>query len=93
MVCSTFGRAGKPSSHRLYRTADIKTTEYKDPDDKTMLLELRGTGVQTVLPGSTLAGRCTRTTVATTNGERAAASSCALRVSASPITAAARACP
>jgi hypothetical protein len=52
-TASMFGRAGNPSSHRLYRSTDIKTAEYKDPDDKKQLLELRSTGVQTVLPGST----------------------------------------
>lgn len=45
-----FGRAGKPRSHRLYR-ARLGTEKFED-HKKGMLLELRSTGGQTVLPGS-----------------------------------------
>lgn len=54
-----FGRKSKPRSHRFY-TAHLKTVKYRDPvsadddgDDRAMLLEIRSTGSQTVLPGST----------------------------------------
>src|SRR6516164_7623960 len=45
------GRATKPSSHWWYVAAGVKTTRFKDVDG-TCLLELRGTGTQTVLPPS-----------------------------------------
>src|SRR5262249_6584281 len=50
-----FGRAGKPSSHWIYRTdrpLDTAQLEFTDLDG-AMLLELRGTGGITVYPGST----------------------------------------
>jgi DNA polymerase-1 len=50
-----FGRTSEPKSHWLYRT-DLpfgKATEkFLDIDNKTVLLELRGTGGYTVFPGS-----------------------------------------
>ncbi len=50
---SQFGRASKRRSHRLYRvTSPVKTLQLKTKDRKT-LVELRGTGLQTVMPGST----------------------------------------
>lgn len=48
---SIFGRAGKPKSHRLYY-CDPPPTNRRFPDQKTMLVELRSTGSQTVLPPS-----------------------------------------
>jgi putative DNA primase/helicase len=53
-----FGRPGKPCSHYLYLVgAEFKTIAFKDPlqenrEDKGMLIELRGVGGQTVMPGS-----------------------------------------
>jgi hypothetical protein len=48
-----FGRASKPRSHFLYLANPIPaTTKFKDIDG-TMLVELRSTGQQTVLPPST----------------------------------------
>lgn len=58
-----FGRESKRRSHRLY-TAQLKTAKYRDPvpahdngdgdgHDRAMLLEIRSTGQQTVMPGST----------------------------------------
>lgn len=57
---SRFGRASRPSSHWLYAVspADFRTRQFKDPDfrgsnsGKEMLLELRGTGGQTMAPPS-----------------------------------------
>ncbi|MGO9056244.1 MAG: DUF3987 domain-containing protein [Candidatus Binataceae bacterium] len=57
---SRFGRASKRSSHWLYTVspADFRTHQFKDPDlqsgnsEKEMLLELRGTGGQTMAPPS-----------------------------------------
>jgi hypothetical protein len=54
-----FGRAGKQSSHWLYQVhSAVKTTRFEDPDQTdasrtAMLLELRSTGTQTVVPPST----------------------------------------
>ncbi len=48
---AVFGRASKPDSHWLYR-GQLKTKQFKDPTTGTMVLELRSTGTQTVLPGS-----------------------------------------
>lgn len=48
-----FGRAGKPYSHHLYKSPGITTTQYRDPTDRAMLIELRSTGAQTVVPPST----------------------------------------
>ena len=48
-----FGRAGKPDSHRVYAVRSPgKMRQYKDPITKTMLVELRGDGAQSVFPGS-----------------------------------------
>jgi hypothetical protein len=56
-----FGRPSKRASHWLYftdlaRTAEAATLQYRDPESKAMLLELRiggEKGAQTVFPGST----------------------------------------
>jgi putative DNA primase/helicase len=50
----TFGRKGKPRSHRLYRTTDwsARTRKYSDPLTKSTLVEMRGDGALTVFPGS-----------------------------------------
>ena len=46
------GRKSKPDSHRWFRTTPIPATEqFADPDG-TMLVELRSTGSQTVIPPS-----------------------------------------
>lgn len=49
------GRAGNPSSHRWYRTLPLpaRTHQYKDPEDGAVLVELRSTGAQTMVPPST----------------------------------------
>ncbi len=55
-----FGRASKPASHRFYFTdPPLRLQQFKDPLNKSMLVELRGlkktngaVGLQTVLPGS-----------------------------------------
>ena len=54
-----FRRRSKPRSHRLYICAGAKeaTKQFRDPtlnnkDDKSMLIELRGTGGQTMFPPS-----------------------------------------
>lgn len=47
-----FGRAAKPSSHALYYvTGGTKTVQFEDKKGE-MLIELRGTGAQTVFPPS-----------------------------------------
>ncbi len=47
-----FGRKSNPRSHRFYRTtAPWKSRQFKAPDG-TMLVELRSTGMQTVVPPS-----------------------------------------
>ncbi len=58
-TAATFGREGSPRSHWLYcATGAIPhTKQYRDPalldgDDRSMLVELRGTGGQTLMPGS-----------------------------------------
>jgi len=48
---SRFGRASKRGSHWLY-LCELPTEKYRDVDDKTMLVEIRGTGQQTVVPPS-----------------------------------------
>lgn len=50
---AVFGREGKASSHWLYQATGTapRSTKFSD-DDKTCLIELRGTGVQTVFPPS-----------------------------------------
>ena len=47
----TSGRASTPESHRWYRAPGIETTQYKDTDG-AMLVELRSTGSQTLIPPS-----------------------------------------
>lgn len=50
---SIFGRKGKPSSHRLYTSAvGKKTTERFTGPAGDSLVEIRGTGAQTIFPGS-----------------------------------------
>jgi hypothetical protein len=59
----TFGRASKPRSHFLYRAPGAATVQFRDPRDRSTLVELRATpdaalgksigGSQTVLPPST----------------------------------------
>jgi len=58
---AVFGRAGKPHSHFLYRASDHigpKTKQFerpgrpRDTGEKSMLVELRSTGCQTIMPGS-----------------------------------------
>jgi len=55
-----FGRQAKPFSHFFYRSdPPLQTQQFKDPQDGTMLVELRGQssdgsiGLQTVVPPST----------------------------------------
>lgn len=50
----TFGRVGKPHSHRLYQLIDWsnKTIKYLDPLTHEMLVEFRGDGSYTIFPGS-----------------------------------------
>ena len=49
---AVFGRASKPESHYLYYvSAPIVTTKFQS-SDRQMIVELRATGCQTVLPGS-----------------------------------------
>src|SRR5581483_2837617 len=47
----TFGRSSKPRSHFLYISPDVKTERFRAPGGD-VLLELRGIGAQTVMPGS-----------------------------------------
>ena len=47
-----FGRAGKPRSHWIYTASEpTRTRQWRLPD-RTMVVELRSTGSQTVFPGS-----------------------------------------
>lgn len=48
-----FGRASKPASHYLYRVHGALTRKWTHPDDGHMIVELRSTGCQTMMPGST----------------------------------------
>lgn len=49
---AVFGRPGKPRSHWLYRgTRPVATRQWRMPD-RTMVVELRSTGGQTIFPGS-----------------------------------------
>lgn len=48
-----FGRAGKPRSHRLYRALAPTATKKFGSKSAGMIVELRSTGVQTVVPPST----------------------------------------
>ncbi len=43
------GRPGNRASHRFYRASDVPTARYKDTDGET-LIEVRGSGAQTVVP-------------------------------------------
>ncbi|PYT23514.1 MAG: hypothetical protein DMG57_31720 [Acidobacteria bacterium] len=45
------GRKSKPRSHYFYR-CDLKTKKFADPEDHSMLLELRSDGTQTLFPPS-----------------------------------------
>lgn len=47
-----YGRPGNPHSHYLVRSEGATTKKYIDPLTKRMLLELRSTGTQSVLPPS-----------------------------------------
>lgn len=48
-----FGRRSKPRGHYMYKCAPIPATrKFLDPDGNTMLVELRGEGLQTVVPPS-----------------------------------------
>lgn len=51
---ATFGRPGKPRSHRVFRTPDwpVETKVYKDPVNGATMVERRGTGGQTIFPPS-----------------------------------------
>lgn len=48
---AVFGRDSAPESHRLYHAPGAETEKFKDVDGE-MLVELRSTGCQTVLPPS-----------------------------------------
>src|SRR5258708_31858913 len=49
-----FGRPSKRASDRIFEVgSDVRTVQCKDPTDKKMLVELRGTGGQTVFPPTT----------------------------------------
>ena len=50
---AVFGRPGKPRSHRLYRVTGPVATKKKKSKSAGMILELRSTGCQTVVPPST----------------------------------------
>ncbi|HVN89191.1 MAG TPA: DUF927 domain-containing protein [Candidatus Binataceae bacterium] len=49
-----FGRESSRESHRLYRVppSDATTVQFEDPTNREMLVELRGTGAQTMVPPS-----------------------------------------
>ncbi|CAX23504.1 putative P4 family phage/plasmid primase [Methylorubrum extorquens DM4] len=48
-----FGRDDNPASHYMYRVFDPHSTvKFKHPISRKMIVELRGNGSQTVLPGS-----------------------------------------
>src|SRR5215469_4285147 len=49
---AVFGRAGKPSSHRLYIVKDFPPTEQFQDTNGAMLVELRSSGIQTIFPPS-----------------------------------------
>jgi putative DNA primase/helicase len=56
---AVYGHAGNPRSHRLYRCSDgttpERTSKFQDPArrEDRVLIELRSTGTQSLLPGST----------------------------------------
>jgi len=47
------GREGHPGSHWWFRSPGAKTAQYRDPRTKTMMVELRSTGAQTIVGPST----------------------------------------
>jgi hypothetical protein len=49
----TFGRKSKPAAHRLYIAENAKSQRFIDPDTGCMIVEIRSSGVMTVLPPST----------------------------------------
>lgn len=49
----TFGRKSKPKGHYAYKCSPVPATrKFLDPDGNAMLVELRGEGLQTVVPPS-----------------------------------------
>lgn len=48
-----WGRTGKPHSHVLVRCPSAKTRQFKDPISGQVIVEIRSTGSQSVLPPST----------------------------------------
>lgn len=50
-ITTVFGRASKPRSHWLYTAPGARTLQLKD-DAAAMIVELRSTGAQTVMPPS-----------------------------------------
>lgn len=51
-TAAIFGRKSNPASHRLYRVTGPMNTKKFQTAEKKMLLEVRSTGCQTVMPGS-----------------------------------------
>lgn len=49
----TYGREERPDSHYLLIVENAKTNKWIDPETKETIIELRSTGSQSVLPGST----------------------------------------
>jgi hypothetical protein len=49
---SKFGRLSKRTAHRIYVAAGAKSAQYVDPITGRMVVEIRSTGLMTVLPGS-----------------------------------------
>jgi NAD-dependent DNA ligase len=47
-----FGPEGAPPSHFIYRARTDKTQQFKHPETRDTIVELRGNGSQTVFPGS-----------------------------------------
>ena len=43
------GRPSAPRSHRWYRADDVRTTRHHDPQDRSVVVELRSTGGQTLV--------------------------------------------
>ena len=50
---AVFGRPGKPRSHRLYRVTGPVSSRRHKSKSAGMLVELRSTGLQTIIPPST----------------------------------------
>jgi len=42
------GRSGRPGAHRWYKCSDCTPKQYRDPLDKSSIVEIRGNGQQTV---------------------------------------------